>query len=57
MSYKIVIQPGQSNPPVVHPSASRIWENCRGGPYKYGAPILVNAESLARISYRHDKSL
>lgn len=45
---KIILEPNTKTPPVVN-KLGRIWENCRGGPYKYGDPIAVNKESLARI--------
>lgn len=48
MSYKITLEPGVPTPKVKN-RGGFIFENCRGGPYKYGDPIELNAEALRRL--------
>ena len=45
MSAKITLKPGDSLPPVVYPYG-REFENAKGGPYKYGKPLELNATSM-----------
>jgi len=37
-------------PRVVHPSAEHIFENARGGPYKYGHPLKATVENLRAVA-------
>lgn len=53
MVAKITLAPGQALPKVSNPSTHRLFENARGGPYKYGAPLTFNHEVARRIT-RHE---
>lgn len=44
---KIVLTEGAKLPKIKSPEGF-IFENARGGPYKYGAPIAFNAEAAKR---------
>ncbi len=53
---KIVLSPGQPNPPVIH-KTGRLFDHCKGGPYKYGDPIYFNAEAINRLYSKSKNAL
>lgn len=44
------IRPDFKAPKVKSPSATLIFENARGGPYKYGVPLRATVENLRAVS-------
>lgn len=48
MSRRIELNPGDRLPPVEH-KYGRLCDNAQGGPYRYGRPLVFNAELIRRI--------